>query len=281
MRIFENGNVAIGRTSASVKLELNGSIAIANGQGYEQYNTIGTKRRLLQLYTDNNTYLDSADGDFIFRTKSGTSVAEAIRVKGNSQNVGIGTTNPKYKLEVNGNFSANNTQINGNATISGNVTVLGNLSVKRPYGMFSSTETQNMTSAGTPKAITFNWTEKAYQISLSDNNTNITFEHTGEYLVEISAIVSTNNNNKHIEIWVQKNGINLPRSNTRPEIENAGTEQIISVPFYLDVNSTNDKYRLMMASDDIGSLLVYTTNTSYSPESPSIIMTVGKVSEVS
>ncbi|MCK9430231.1 MAG: hypothetical protein M0R17_09530, partial [Candidatus Omnitrophica bacterium] len=52
--------------------------------------------------------------------------------------VGIGTTNPKYKLEVNGNFSANNTQINGNATILGDLTINNQLGITINKSMLNS-----------------------------------------------------------------------------------------------------------------------------------------------
>jgi len=41
-----------------------------------------------------------------------------------------------------------------------------------------------------------------------------------------------------------------------------------------------DSFRVMWASDDAGTQMVYSTNTSYSPMSPSIIMTISKISEI-
>jgi hypothetical protein len=165
-----------------------------------------------------------------------------------------------------------------NTNITGNVHIDGNVSIKRPYGMFSSTETQVMGSANTPYAITFNWTENAYEI-IKTNNSNFTFQQSGEYLIELSAIVTVDTPNKHIEVWVQKNGENIPRSNTKMELSSANLEVPLVVPFILEMNTT-DTFRVMMASDDAGSQLLYTTNTSYSPETPSIIMTLTKLSEL-
>jgi hypothetical protein len=173
--------------------------------------------------------------------------------------------------------------VQGDTNINGNLKIDGNFSAKRPYGMFSSTENQTIAAADTAYPVTFNWTEDTWQIAL-EGMSNITFQDSGDYLVELSAIVVTDTNNKHIEIWVQITNstgafVNVPRSNTKVEIENAGTETIIAVPFILDIDAGN-KFRLMWASDDVGTQLAYTTNTSYSPETPSIIMTLSKISEI-
>lgn len=194
--------------------------------------------------------------------------------------VGIEYCNPNIPFQntpfINHNFP-------GNVHIGGNLHIEGNLSVKRPYGMFSSTQTQTIAVANTAYPITFNYTDDDWQM-IKQNNENFTVMQSGDYLIELSAIVVTDTNNKHIEIWLQKtnssgNMVNIPRSNTRVEIENAGTEQIIAVPFIIDLLPT-EKFRVMYASDDAGTQLIYTTNTSYSPETPSIIMTFSKISEI-
>lgn len=165
-----------------------------------------------------------------------------------------------------------------NTTMMGNVNILGNLSVKRPYAMYSDTGLQVIAVSNTAYPVRFNVTEDDYQI-IKTNNENITFQQTGDYLIEISAIVTTDTANKHVEIWVQKNGVDVPRSNTKVEFSNPNLEQVISVPFILDMNTT-DKMRIMWASDDAGSSMVYVGATAYSPETPSIIMTINKISEI-
>jgi hypothetical protein len=218
--------------------------------------------------------------DYFFDVQGNTSLNDTLFVTNRQVNIS-GSLNVSGNIYSNGTINATgDLRTNANLKVDGNVNITGNISVKRPYGMFSSTQDQNITLANTPFPITFNWTEDAYQMGITDSNTNFTFQDSGDYLIELSAIIMTDTNNKHIQIWVQKNGINVPRSNTKLEIENAGTEQIISVPFILDVDATTDKFRFMMASDDIGTQLVYTTNTSYSPESPSIIAVMSKISEV-
>lgn len=162
--------------------------------------------------------------------------------------------------------------------IFNNVIITGNLSAKRPYAMFSDNTTQRLTAALTAFPVNFSNTENAYQI-MKTGRSNITFQQTGDYMIEISAIVDTALPNKHIEMWVEKNGVAIPRSNTKLEVTSATTEAIIAVPFIISMTK-NDTMRIMWASDDAGSTLVFTPSTSYSPSSPSIIMTIAKVSEI-
>ena len=63
----------------------------------------------------------ATDKDIIFRIKDGASSLEAMRVDGSSNQVGIGTTSPSKKLEVNGTFKAT-----GDASIDGT----GNLFIR-------------------------------------------------------------------------------------------------------------------------------------------------------
>lgn len=193
--------------------------------------------------------------------------------------LGIGSlVDPDTTLHVGGDA-----KITGNLNVTGNVHIDGNVSFKRPYMMVSSIEHQTILVANTPQVINFTNIEDDHQVYLQ-NAQNFSFGQSGDYLIEISAIASTDLPNKHIEIWVQKTNssgamVNIPRSNTKLEIPTSSIETVISVPFIIDMNMT-DKFRLMWASDDAGTQLVYTTNTSYSPETPSIIMTISKVSEI-
>lgn len=169
--------------------------------------------------------------------------------------------------------------VSRNTTLN-NVVITGNLSVKRPYGMYSDNTTQLIAATGTAYPINFSITEDDYLIVKNSNKQNFTFSQTGDYLIELSAVFTvTSGSNKHIEIWIQKNGINIPRSNTKIEIPNSGIETVVSVPFIIDMTTT-DTFRIMWASDTTNAQLLYTTNTSYSPETPSIIMTISKISEL-
>jgi hypothetical protein len=171
-----------------------------------------------------------------------------------------------------------NITLNGtNNKILGNMNVSGNLTFRNAHGTYSSTQTQIMTNANTPYYISFNITEHQYLIQKSSDNINFTFNEDGEYFILISAMCTVNTPNNHIEIWFEKDGINIPRSNTKMALTSANLEIPLVVQIETTFNKTNI-LRLKMASDVAGSRLIYTTNTTYSPESPSIIMNIYKIS---
>ncbi|AXT59060.1 hypothetical protein D1816_01400 [Aquimarina sp. AD10] len=93
MIIKDNGNVGIGMSNPTHKLEIQGSLALKNG------NTD------LLLYRDNDV------GDWsLLRTNTGNGIGligqpdvVALSVSRTTSNVGIGTTNPTAKLHVEGN----------------------------------------------------------------------------------------------------------------------------------------------------------------------------------
>lgn len=163
--------------------------------------------------------------------------------------------------------------------IQGNLKVLGNLSVKRPYGMYASMQIQTMAAASTRYNVTFDVTEDSYEIIKAADNFTFRVQQDGDYLIELSAIFDTTTPNKHVELWPSINGVNVPRSNTRMLLPTASTEMVLSVPFILDLHTT-DYFTIHMATDDPGARMIFITNTSYSPATPSIIMTISKISEI-
>ena len=150
MIIDKTGNVGIGTSSPSEKLDVNGNIQIAN-------KVLGTNDTLL-LYTSTtgpnsygflemgNTITSLGSPEFRILTGSDNTTAgsERLRILSNG-NVGIGRTNPLAKLEVDGeiriyngnglqtNFNFQNSNVNniaGTSTVfEGDITVNGDIDV--------------------------------------------------------------------------------------------------------------------------------------------------------
>jgi hypothetical protein len=108
---FDGSNLGIGTSSPGYKLDVAGSIQLTNSNPLRWKNTSGTSRAVLNLYSDNNVYLDAEDGAQIFRTNG----YERMRLD-SSGNLGIGTSSPGQKLHVAGNIRTTNSLIEDSGT---------------------------------------------------------------------------------------------------------------------------------------------------------------------
>jgi hypothetical protein len=129
MRILANGNVGIGTTSPqqlldvntnSIGLNVDNTAAIfGNDIGTTQSRDTWVKMRASSQTTDRSwAFGTQQDGDFRFnylgdRTITPTNAAAStlLTIK-NTGNVGIGTTSPSYKLDVNGSINGTSLYVN-------------------------------------------------------------------------------------------------------------------------------------------------------------------------
>lgn len=121
--VLDNGFVGIGTTAPTAKLQVTaGDMLIDNNRGFFSKNTGGSSLSLLKFDTSNNAQIGSvfqgggtilyATNEFIFYNYPSSTLTERMRIT-STGNVGIGTTSPTQKLDVNGsvNISGSGVQV--------------------------------------------------------------------------------------------------------------------------------------------------------------------------
>lgn len=141
MVIDYNGNVGIGTTNPTYKLDVENEVFFRRGvisqfQNYmsneQEYNIItDTMQNGMYVYKISNNPIC----DLVFKVTN-TSVEEALRIS-HTGNIGIGTTNPSAKLDISGDLIT--TQLSyGNSQLAGKITISG-----PSFGSWSETITFN------------------------------------------------------------------------------------------------------------------------------------------
>jgi len=126
MTILNNGYIGIGTATPLSKLEVNGgdllirnltnadnnsAIMISQSINEPGYTTFGTSLRTITQSAGGNTY----GLQFFTQLNSSTGQTEKMRITGNGY-VGIGTTNPNAKLEINSKDDSNEVLLRFNAS---------------------------------------------------------------------------------------------------------------------------------------------------------------------
>lgn len=154
-------------------------------------------------------------------------------------------------------------------------------------GAFSDSTTQLVQSTTTAQAITLDTVELADGVTLS-NNSRIVLPIVGDYLLNFSAMLTTNSNQpQSVDIWLRKNGTGaVSHSNTRQHVAK-NTYAVLTVPLFITATAQNDYFELMMcassaintggvADTGLASIAASAANP-VRPEAPSIIVTVNKI----
>jgi hypothetical protein len=128
-------NVGIGTTTPDYKLDVTGSIRSASNGYFEGSLGVGTTTPSYKFQVTNGqmALYNTTDAKYWFFGYSSTSNYFYLSESGtnrlvvaNGGNVGIGTSTPDEKLDVNGNL-----QVSANAKIEGNLTVNGGKGIMR------------------------------------------------------------------------------------------------------------------------------------------------------
>jgi hypothetical protein len=140
------------------------------------------------------------------------------------------------------------------------------------YGSFYSTSTQSSSGANQMNTMNFPITDINNEITVVDNN-KLTFAHAGVYNVQFSAqFDKTDSGVDHAEIWFAKNGVTIPDSNTRVEMDKNNAKVVASWNYFFDVED-GDYVQIRWSSEDSSVRLYYEAAQDIEPAIPSVIVT--------
>lgn len=151
------------------------------------------------------------------------------------------------------------------------------------YGSFRDTTTQQVDAVNTPKAMTFNQiTPGVNGVTASgvsvEFSSHIKVARTGTYNIQFSAqLTKTDSGNDIMDIWLRRNGVDVPISNSEITIT-ASLRQVATSNYIIDL-AAGDYVELMYSSADIATrILAIAPGTSPTrPSGPSITVAITQV----
>ena len=153
------------------------------------------------------------------------------------------------------------------------------------YGSFYDTTNQTAASTTAAYAITLDTTAASNGVSIASSS-QLTFAEAGLYNVQFSIQFTNSGANVHAaSVWFRKNGTNIANSNSEFSIpaKHGATDGrlIAAINFFVEV-AADDYLELMWATEDTGISITYLAAQSSPtrPATPSVILTVNRVSEV-
>ena len=156
-----------------------------------------------------------------------------------------------------------------------------------PYGAFQDSTDQTAANTTTAYAITFDTTDYANGITLS-NTSRLNVSQGGLYNVQFSIqFKNTTNDTQDAEVWFRKNGTDIANSGSRfglvPRKSSGDPSHMIGALNYFVDLAESDYIQLMWHPSDVGvSIEHFAAGTSPTrPAIPSVIATVSFVSNLS
>jgi len=151
-----------------------------------------------------------------------------------------------------------------------------------PFAMASDSTTQAIANVANAQVITFNTSELLSSTGITRTSTSrYTINTAGTYLITFSGIASLAAlpGDKYLEMWLRVDGVDVPRSNTRVQLETAGTVMTLAVSFLYKFTA-GQYIEFWTWGDDTDCRWLATAAAAgpVRPAVPSIIMTINMVS---
>jgi len=146
------------------------------------------------------------------------------------------------------------------------------------YGSFYDTTSQLNASGTAVNNMTFNTTAEAVGVAIVSGSL-VQVANSGVYNVQFSAqIQKSNASSEDIFIWLAKNNVNVPDSNTAITIQGS-SERVVAAWNWMLTLDRNEYVNLRWHSTDTTMRLLYSgsANLPTRPAIPSVILTVNRV----
>lgn len=137
-----------------------------------------------------------------------------------------------------------------------------------------STQTQGPYTANSIHAMTLNNTDWQTGVTLQ-NNSQIKMNQAGKYNIAFSAQVEQTSSSGVINVWLRKNGVDVPVTNTKLNVAANNPYVVAAWNFFVNA-SANDYYEIVWSSDSANTILESATYSGH-PQIPSVILTVNQV----
>ena len=137
-----------------------------------------------------------------------------------------------------------------------------------------SNQTQGPFTANSVQAMTLNNTDWQQGMILQ-NSSQIKMTAAGKYNIMFSAQIEQQQSSGIVNIWLRKNGTDVPDSNTRVNIAASSPYVVAAWNFFVN-SSINDYYEIMWSSSSANTILESATYNTF-PKIPSVILTVNQV----
>ena len=162
---------------------------------------------------------------------------------------------------------------------SGQIFVRPILEQQRYYGAFAKTVGVALSATNTATAITFNTTTVSNGVSIGSPTSRVIVSRSGLYNVRMSFQLSSSSSSiKDVYLWVRKNGVNLPNSTIVHSLESNSAKTVQSRSMTVSLNA-NDYIELYWGSPDNNVSLSAIAATSFSPATPSVILSVNQIQQ--
>lgn len=137
-----------------------------------------------------------------------------------------------------------------------------------PYGTFTTSANQTVSAANTATVVNSSWVAQDVNKTYLSGS-RIYVEETGDYFFMFSAVFTKSNaSSTSADLWIRKNGVDVPDSNTRILVAGNNGETVMVANFILDLNA-GDYIELVFSSPDANTKLTYYSASS-SPTRPAV-----------